>query len=221
MCHLVRKIKQFFLRKKYNLAKVGRNVHVVNSFFEGCNALMHDVTIENCHIGLLSYVNHSSSLYNAKIGRFCSIADNVHFCIGQHPTSVAVSTFPSFYYDTTSQIGSTFHKGNPLCEFEKKTKGETRYDIVVENDVWIGSHALILGGVRIGTGAVVAAGAVVTKDVAPYSIVGGVPAKHIKYRFDEVDRGLLLKSEWWNKPLSEIKAEYQNFLNVKSFLGVK
>ena len=51
--------------------------------------------------------------------------------------------------------------------------------------------------------------------------IPGVPAKHIKYRFDEVDRGLLLKSEWWNKPLSEIKAEYQNFLNVKSFLGVK
>lgn len=103
-----------------------------------------------------------------KIGNYCSIAENVTFMLGlDHPTN-HISTFPY----KVKCLGHTV---------ESISKG----DIVVDDDVWIGYGATILSGVHIGQGAVIAAGAVVSKDVSPYSIVGGVPAKIIKYRFDD------------------------------------
>jgi serine acetyltransferase len=87
--------------------------------------------------------------------------------------------------------------GHPSC------KG----DIIVSNDVWIGAKSTIMSGVKIGDGAIVAAGALVTKDVEPYSIVGGNPAKLLKYRFDKSQIEELLKIEWWSWDESKIKEE--------------
>jgi len=77
----------------------------------------------------------------------------------------------------------------------------------IGHDVWIGANAVIMRGVKIGNGAVIAAGAIVNKDVEPYSIVGGVPARHLKYRFDKETIERLLKSEWWN-------------LDISNFIGI-
>ena len=89
--------------------------------------------------------------------------------------------------------------------------------VEIGNDVWIGSHVLILDGVTIGDGAVVAAGAVVTKDVEPYAIYGGVPAKLIKYRFPPKTIEMLLKMKWWDKEEKWIREHTEDFEDVERF----
>lgn len=125
------------------------------------------ITVGNYSYGSI-YVLNSSDRYTLEIGHFCSIADGVTFALcADHPTNT-ISTFPF----------KVMCLGNH--PFEAISKG----NIVVGDDVWIGHGATVLSGVHIGQGAIVAAGAVVDKDVPPYAIVGGVPAKIIKYRFD-------------------------------------
>ena len=84
----------------------------------------------------------------------------------------------------------------------------------IGNDVWIGEDVKIIGGVTIGDGAIVATGATVTKDVPPYAIVGGVPAKVIRYRFDMPTIDFLLKDKWWDKPVDWIKSYAQEFKHI-------
>ena len=107
---------------------------------------------------------------------------------------------------------------------EIETKGATYPEvklIIKGNDVWIGSRATILGGVTIGHGAIIAAGAVVTKDVPPYAIVGGVPAKVIKYRFNEQQIEKLLSNPWWDKPIRWIKEHSQEFKDIEVYCNIK
>ena len=132
----------------------------------------------------LHYIKTKSKL---KIGNYCSIADNVMFLLNaEHPIKT-MSTYP--------------YKVKVLGEYsEAMSKG----DITVDNDVWIGYGATIMSGVHIGQGAIVAAGAVVTKDVPPYAIVGGVPAKVIKYRFEPELIKELLKIDYSKLTKEEI-----------------
>ena len=128
-----------------------------------------------------------------KIGKFCSIAPDVRiFLAGEHPTTT-VSTYPFAYM---------FKDGAALLR-NNGSKG----DVVIGNDVWIGDGALILSGVTIGDGAIIAARAVVTRDVSPYSITGGVPAKVIKMRFDPLTVERLLTIAWWDWPIEKINSE--------------
>jgi acetyltransferase-like isoleucine patch superfamily enzyme len=125
------------------------------------------------------------------IGKFCSLADGVKILLGGEHRMDWVSTYPFVLLFE----GAREARGHP------STKG----DIVIGNDVWIGSHAIILSGVTIGDGAVIGAGSVVCKDVAPYSIVAGNPARQIRSRFDEVTNQSLLKMAWWNWPIAKIE----------------
>jgi len=125
------------------------------------------------------YTNGSSKV---TIGSFCSIARNVSFQTYNHNIARISSYF----------IGQNFFKES--WENEIITKGDT----IIGNDVWIGTHSVILGGLTIGHGAVIAANSVVTKDIPPYAIVGGVPAKVLKFRFSENIVEKLLELEWWN-----------------------
>ncbi len=131
----------------------------------------------------------NTKCYFSDIGKYCSIGSNVTIGLASHLTNT-ISTSPIFY--DCSQ---------PLPFFLTKRALNTKLLIqktVIEHDVWIGQGVMIKAGVTIGLGAVIGAGAVVVKDVEPYSIVGGVPARHIKYRFDEEIRELLLDSKWWD-----------------------
>jgi virginiamycin A acetyltransferase len=129
------------------------------------------------------------------IGKFCSIACGVKFimnCANHTLNSLSTYTFPIFYeeWDQTAKVNDAWdNKGN----------------ITIGNDVWIGYEAVILSGVHIGDGAVIGARAVVTKDVPPYAIVGGVPAKTIKKRFDDDTIRNLQKLQWWNWPYEKIE----------------
>ncbi len=128
---------------------------------------------------------------NAVIGNFCSIAEGVVLGPSQHPVNF-LSTHPFQYLSVPDVFG------------EIKVNSEVKWDVhekvVVGNDVWIGLNAIVQDGVHIGDGAIIASGAVVTKDVPPYAVVGGVPAKIIKYRFDEKTISELLALKWWFLP---------------------
>lgn len=126
------------------------------------------IEVKNNSYGELNVVSFAND-HKLKIGNFVSIAEGVTFLLDVEHYSNHISTFPFKV------------KLLRLCSYESFGKG----DIVVEDDVWIGYGAMVMSGVRIGQGAIVAAGAVVTKDVPPYAIAGGVPAKIIKYRFAE------------------------------------
>ncbi|AUB31107.1 CatB-related O-acetyltransferase [Spiroplasma floricola] len=129
------------------------------------------------------------------IGKFCAIADEVKFLMnGANHRIDLVSTFPFAMFDE--------FKADKKTLFPSKTKGDT----VVENDVWIGYGATIMPGVKIGNGSIIAAKAVVTKDVKPYSIVGGNPAKLIRMRFDENKIKELEDLKWWDESIESIRS---------------
>lgn len=163
----------------------------------------------NVSVGRHTYFASSNSKH-ASIGSFCSIAQNTYIGgLGNHPTNY-ISTHPIFY-STLKQSGKTFVTENKFNE-QKKT--------IVGNDVWIGMNAIIIDGVTIGNGAIVAAGAVVTKNVPSYAVVAGIPARIIKYRYNENERELLNSTEWWNLPdqyLSEIQNEFRQN-NIKKII---
>lgn len=153
-------------------------------------------------MGMYSY---SASLFPARtrIGRYCSIASNVKIMSSQHPLTrftTSPVTIPgeivgkSWDFDEKASTG-----GFIQVPFNQQKSNETK--VTIENDVWIGQDALLKAGVCIGTGSVVAAGSVVTKDVPPYAIVGGVPAKVIRYRFRQETMDELLNLKWWDYPI--------------------
>lgn len=144
------------------------------------------------------------------IGKFCMLASGVEFIMnGANHLSQAVSAYP-FAIFGGDWANSMDGKSYP-------TKGDT----IIGNDVWIGYRACILPGIRIGDGAIIGSFAVVTKDVPPYTIVGGNPAQPIRKRFDEKTIGHLLNLAWWNWPV-ELITKYANYLtgDVNLFLSV-
>lgn len=130
------------------------------------------------------------------IGKFCSIACGAKFLFNSanHTLqSLSTYTFPLFYEEWEQEV-------NPAKAWDNKG------DIIIGNDVWIGYEAVVLSGVTIGDGAIIGTRAVVTKDVPPYTIVGGVPARPIRKRFSDEDIELLLAIKWWDWPVSKISA---------------
>lgn len=153
------------------------------TYYDNYNSSPLDFEKENV---LFNYLEFGDRLI---IGKFCAIASGVKFIMGSANHRInSVTTYPFNVFGGAWQEVTRPH----LSELPRKG------DTIIGNDVWIGRESIIMPGVKIGDGAIIAAYSVVTKDVEPYSLVGGNPAKFIKYRFDRELIGLLLKFKWWN-----------------------
>lgn len=175
-----------------------------------------------CTMGSFSYVGSQVGL-DWQIGRYCSLSWNITCPHPRHPLEWASTS--NFTYDNTNSVVRA-----AVTEF---SPSYTQFKTVDQkpgpklgHDVWIGAGAVLMPGITIGTGAAIAAHSVVVKDVKPYEIVGGNPAKHIRFRFDEGTIALLQKSEWWNYKFTDFNGlDVQNpaafaaeFLERKPYL---
>ena len=182
MIELIKRFfKLYFFKYKWRKSNKHNFTGAGNVFDKEC------VLVGNYTYGRIYLLNEilDARLY---IGSFCSIAENVMFILGNDHVTDHISMFPFRHMLVSKDIVDATSKGN----------------IVVDDDVWIGYGATIMSGVHIGQGAVVAAGAVVTKDVPPYAIVGGVPARVIKYRFNSELIEELLKVDYSKLTKEEI-----------------
>ncbi|WP_428419983.1 CatB-related O-acetyltransferase [Methylibium sp.] len=159
-----------------------------------------NTVIFNASIGRYTYLVDSRA-GNITIGSFCSIGSGSRLGgMGAHPIDM-LSTHPVFY-STLKQCGASFVDQNHFDEFKRTTIG---------HDVWVGVNAVVLDGVSIGNGSVIAAGAVVTKDVPDYAIVAGAPARIVKFRFPETEVQSLQKLQWWTLPTEVLRAHADIF----------
>ena len=188
-----------FINRKKNL-KIGYMSSLKNVNFGLYNTFYEHTVIRDSSIGDYVYVGNKTKINRTIIGNFCSIGPNVQIGLGTHPTNL-LSTFPAFY-STRKQCQISFTKSDSYNEVGTNMVG---------NDVWIGANVIIMDNIKIGDGAIIAAGAVVTKNVLPYSIVGGVPAKNIKYRFSQEKIEKLLTQAWWKNDLNWILENIDQF----------
>lgn len=182
------------------LLKKIRGSALINSSIHKTSKVEAGSQIVNSTMDKYSYCGYDCTIVNCCIGAFCSIAGNVYIGGAMHPVEW-VSTSPAFYSGRDS-IKKKFAEHN----FKNSIK------TYIENDVWIGEKVLIKQGVKIGNGAIIGMGSVVTKDVAPYSIVAGCPAKVIRMRFDKHIIEKLESFKWWT--FSDAKLQkYAQFIN--------
>lgn len=185
------------------------------STFEGMNKIHSGATYAG-NMGLGSYIGGDCHL-RADVGRFTSIAPKVSCTDGVHPMEAPfATTCPSFFSlnPDKSQNGGTFAT-EQLFEEHRFVNRERQIAVSIGSDCWIGTGVFFVGGVTVGDGAVVLAHAVVTKDVPPYAIVGGVPAKIIKYRYDEATISFLLRVKWWNQPITWLRENWRLMSNIE------
>ena len=161
----------------------------------------------NSEMGKHSFCGYDCDISNATIGAFCSIANGVVIGGGMHPINW-VGTSPVFYEGRDS-VKAKFSKHK-----REKIKNTT-----IGHDVWIGQNVIIKQGINIGTGSIIGMGSIVTKDIPPYSIYAGNPAKLIRERFDKKTIDKLLKIEWWNFDDKKLMKYAQYFTNPDKFIG--
>lgn len=195
--------------------KYSEDSRVIESLLIGNICLGRGVVCYKAHItgdtviGNYSHLSGPNIIFHSlihpiRIGSFCSIARGVQIQEYNHRSDSLSTAF----------LGKKISPSTFNMREEVMSKGE----VSVGDDVWIGANAIIMSGVTVGTGVIVGAGSVVTKDVPPYAIVGGNPAKIIKYRFDSATIEYLLESKWWTLPLTEVLQFEKKFMEARKCL---
>lgn len=205
------------LKKQFRL-KLGKNVYINRKCeFGGRNYLSDYSSLISSSIGYASYLGKSTAIKNTSIGKYTSIGPDVKCVFGKHPSDTFVSTHPAFF-STMKQVGFSYAKEQLFQEFEKPLDDEGKYSIVIGNDVWIGAGVTLMDGVTIGDGAILATNSLIVKDIEPYAIVGGVPAKVIKYRFEKEEIAFLKDFKWWEKDDDWIQKNIDIFSDIKKLM---
>lgn len=214
----------FYKRIRLNISgkyKIGKKVRMLGTVFQGPYITIGDnCNINRCEIGEYTYMSSNVELPFCKIGKYNSIASGVRLAAGQHPKEF-VSTHPIFYnggkYKLRGKIKDALLVFNEFSYIE-----ETNLLCEIGNDVWIGTGAMLVCGkkaLHIGDGAIIGAGAVVTKDVPDYAIVTGIPARIVSYRFkNDYIRETIKKSGWWDKSAEWINANMIYFDDPEKFV---
>ena len=179
-----------------NKCKIAKEVELIDSkLSEYCN-LAHHCALHNSSIGKRTSIGRYSKVRDSEIGAYCSISWDVTIGAVSHPM------------DRISMHAFTYRKQFGIVDQDTMIPQKVTK---IGNDVWIGCGAIILSGVEVGDGAIIGAGAVVTKDIEPYTIVAGVPAKPIRKRFGEEIIEELLRIQWWNFSDEQLKANVEFF----------
>jgi len=203
------KIIEYKNRNKF--LKIGYMSSISKCNFGLYNTIYDNVSLNEVYLDDFTYIASNTKISKTNIGKFCSIGPDCKIGLGKHPSDTFVSTHPMFF-SILKQTQITFADKNYFNEFE---------NITIGNDVWIGTNVIIVDGVTIGDGAIIAAGTVVTKDVLPYAIVGGIPAKIIRYRFKKNDIEALLNLKWWNMDMDYLKKNFKLFHKIDDLLKMR
>lgn len=182
-------------------AKIGNRVELINSIIEDFASIKHHASVRNSKIGRYSSIGRYTKITHTDINAFCAISWDSTINAVQHPLShLTVHAFPY------------------ISEYGCKDNREERYrKVTIMNDVWIGANSVILPGLKIGNGAVIAANTLVTRNVPDYAVVAGVPSKILRYRFRKEIIEKLLELQWWNLDFEAIKQNIEIFQNEFKF----
>ena len=207
------KLKNLILNVLPNGVSVSYSCILARSKLANNVKLYDNVTIFNSTIGKYTYIQRGSTIGNATIGSFCSIAEGVKIGLGVHPISEFVSTHP-FCYGSNRVHHLNLNRRR---SFFNKYFPES-VPVSIGHDVNIGVNAIVLDGVSIGNGAVIGAGSIVTKNVPPYSVVCGSPAKIIKKRFSDEMILSLEGIKWWDFDEEMLQSDILLFSDVRAFI---
>lgn len=216
---MLRKIYHFFtsefFKRKFKKVKFFSGVFIdAKTNFYGKGSVGANSKICSCSIGNGTYIGKNCDLVQVKIGKFCSIGSFIRNTTGRHPTKIFVSTHPAFF-SKGKAASFTFSEKQYFDELQYNSDN---FLVTIGNDVWIGDNVIIMDGITIGDGAIIGSGSVVTKDIEPYSINVGVPAKKIRSRFNDEEISWLLKFKWWNRDFEWIKTNSKFFHDINYFI---
>lgn len=205
-------------RKNGKLVRFWYSTHLSpRCVFEGMNIVSQKSSFYGV-MGYGTYICENTNL-NADIGRFTSIGPNVKVINATHPIKAPFVTSCPLFFSVDfikNPDHQTFAKKQLFDEFRYYDK-ERQIDVKIGNDCWIGEGVTFVGGTEVHDGAVVLAGAYVVKDIPPYSIVGGTPAKIIGYRYSEDEINFLLSVKWWDKDPNWIKENWKLMTSLEDF----
>jgi acetyltransferase-like isoleucine patch superfamily enzyme len=208
IAHIFEQIRLARLRLANPSCRIHRGARVDRgSRFCGKNVLFENVRVVDSCMGRHSYLQEGSLLFKTDVGNFCSLGMRAAIGLPGHALEY-VSSHPAFFPEAT-----------PLVEtFVAAVETACTHRTNVDHDVWIGHGAVVMQGVSLGTGCVIGAGAVVTKDVEPYMIVGGVPARSIRKRFPEDVCQGLLETRWWDLSDTQLRRCASSFQSADEFM---